>query len=175
MKKTLALILIFMLGVSILAGCNGGGGSSRSSGPERLDAGDISVEVPSGWKGYLISESMTPDDTDYRTNQIEVYKGADSFWDIYIKPGLRIVYYGAGREMDNPDYFFSDPETLPAMELGGRTWNGYKGFWLDEERALLWTEDGVHQIRIEVVLESDGKISLSDADVRAIIASIELS
>jgi len=76
--------------------------------------------------------------------------------------------------MNNPDYYFSEPEALPPMEIGGRTWQAYKGLWMDEWRVILWTEEGEHQILIEVILENDGgSITLDDPDVREIIAGIQ--
>ena len=171
MKRIMAPLLAFIIGISlfpILAGCGGDNGGGI------IDAGNVSAPCPKGWKGYLNRESSADVNSPVKPNELEIYKDAKNDWDIFTHTGLRIKYYGPDREMDNPDYYFSEPEELSPMEIGGRTWKGYKGLWMGEPRAILWTEEGDNQIRIEVILENDGRsISLDDPDVHEIIAGIQ--
>ena len=50
------------------------------------------------------------------------------------------------------------------------------GSSIDTPIAILWTgEEGSDQIQVMICLENGDKISLEDADVQAIIASINIS
>ena len=76
-------------------------------------------------------------------------------------------------------------ETIPGRDsrqkaepvtLGDYTWKGFTAKSLDTPIAILWTgEEGSDQIQVMICLENGDKISLEDADVQAILASINVS
>ena len=71
---------------------------------------------------------------------------------------------------------YEDAADLEPVTIGDYTWNGFTGTSLDTPIAVLWTgEQGSGQILVTLCLENGDKISLEDADVQAIIASIQIS
>ena len=94
--------------------------------------------------------------------------------DMFSKPYMQINYYGADTTMMTPGKkWYDDTADLEPMNLGNS--HGMVSpvsAWVSI--AILWTEDGDAQFQISIWLEmEDGKISLDDADVQAIIASIQ--
>lgn len=62
---------------------------------------------------------------------------------------------------------------LEPVTIGDYTWNGFTGKSIGTPIAVLWTgEEGEDQIQLTICLKNGDKISLEDADVQAIIASI---
>ena len=88
-------------------------------------------------------------------------------------PLVMIVYHGP----DNPEpdirSFYEDVEELEPFEVGGRTWDGFKGTSAGYKYALL-VEEGKGIIQVNVLLENDNAtISLDDEDFVAILESLE--
>lgn len=68
---------------------------------------------------------------------------------------------------------YEETADLEPITIGNYTWNGFTGESIGTPIAILWTgEEGAGQIQLTICLENGDKISLEDADVQAIIASI---
>jgi len=175
MKRTIAVVLTLMLGISLLVGCGGGGGSAGSVSGEVYDAGNVSALVPKGWKVYPIVDVFDDYDGEYDPNGLSINKGAKGAFDQLTTPGLQIKWYASG-DGPNNEYskaFYDDVEDLAPMTIGSRTWKGFTAVSIGYPLALLWTEEG-DIFQVTVWLENGGKkISLDDADVRAILESIQ--
>ena len=109
------------------------------------------------------------------TDKLKFNKFAQTEDDQYVTPGMEIRYHGANSTFFRPDKDrFDNPEVLAPMKIGGRTWEGIAGLSSGNKQALIWAEDGDDEFLIAILLEYGGKkISLQDADVQAIIASIQ--
>lgn len=113
----------------------------------------------------------------YDPNVIQIYKGAKSEWDQFSTPYVMISYYGPDNPMFEPSKdFYEEGADLEPVTLGDYTWKGFTAKSLDTPIAILWTgEEGSDQLQLTICLENGSKISLEDADVQAIIASINIS
>ena len=69
---------------------------------------------------------------------------------------------------------YEDTVDVGPLALSNYTWDGFSSLRDDGQAiAILWAEEGFNIFQATVYLEEDAKtISLDDADVRAIIASI---
>lgn len=181
MKKILAITLSLILCVALFAGCGGGKTTTGQTEPaavkgEVYDTGSFSVAVPSGWKALGVEDMWTEEEGDMDPTQVQVYKGADDYWDMFSTPGVTIAYYDADNTLtaDLLPEMYDDVTDLEPLELGGRTWQGFSAKSFDSPITILWTgEADSDQFQVSIWTEmSEGSISLDDADVQAIIASI---
>ena len=183
MKKMLMLFMTLLMCALVFAGCssdgsdNGGGDPAEIKG-EVYDAGNVSALVPEGWMAFPVSD-MWSDDTDATDpDQLQICKDAESEWDLLTKPMVDIVYYDASTSMMTPSAeWYDETEELEPMEIGGKTWNGFIGKSYDLPLAILWTgESDGDQFQVTIWLETaEGSVSIDDADVQAIIGSIQPS
>lgn len=191
MKKMNMFLFTVVLLTAILAGCSGGssGGSSGSSSGgssatdpanitgETFDGGNVSALVPDGWMGFHGTDYFDEYEEGYNPNVIQICKGAESEWDQLSTPYVMISYYGPDNPMFEPSKdFYEEGADLEPVTLGDYTWKGFTAKSLDTPIAILWTgEEGSDQLQLTICLENGSKISLEDADVQAIIASINIS
>lgn len=179
MKKNIVSILVAVLLTAILAGCSGGSSATDPADirGETFDGGNVSALVPDGWMGFHGVDFLDEYEEGYDPNVIQIYKGAKSELDQFSTPYVMISYYGP----DNPTFepskdFYEEGADLEPVTLGDYTWKGFTAKSLDTPIAILWTgEEGSDQIQVMICLENGDKISLEDADVQAILASINVS
>jgi len=192
MKKILALITVALLCATMLCGCSEKKSNDnaktddatdattqkveQTAEPTTFDAGDVSVDVPSGWKAFAVPEVFAEDGSMDPTS-VRVCKGGKTDVDIFTHPYIQINYYGAETEMMTPmKEFYDDTADIEPIVAGAMTWNGFTGDSLGYKIAILWAEDGDDQYQATMYLETDnGTITLDDADVQAILASVKAS
>jgi len=198
MKRTLAIGLALLLSISMLAGCSGGGGSGNSAGSngggtqsseksaetaktpvvkgETYSAENISALVPEGWQAFPFYSGG-----EESPNTFSVHKGALNAMDIWYTPGIQIQFFpeGSGFGPGVIRDIYQDISDLAPQKLGDYTWEGFTGLSknIKDEYvvpfAMFWTDVGNDKILATVWLELGEKtISLDDADVQAILASI---
>ncbi|MBE6982474.1 MAG: hypothetical protein E7437_09180 [Ruminococcaceae bacterium] len=185
MKKLFALVLAALMCVSLVA-CGGDGekgqdkeqtqAPTEAAKAEPFDAGNVMVDVAAGWKAFAVADVFAEDNA-MDPNKISVIKGGESDWDSLTKPNMNILYYPPETDLMTPSgEWYDDSVDLAPMELGGRTWNGFTATSLGMPLAVLWTgESGGDQFQINICLELEGgSVSLEDADIQAMIASIRL-
>ena len=144
---------------------------------ETFDGGNISALVPDGWMGFHGADYFEEYAEGYDPNVIQIAKGAKSEWDLFSKPYIMISYFGSDNPMMEPTKeFYEEAADIEPITIGNYTWNGFTGKSIGTPIAVLWTgEEAADQIQITMCLENGDKISLEDADVQAIIASINIS
>lgn len=179
MKKNVVFMLAAVLLIAILAGCSGAPGATDSGdvAGETFDGGNISALVPDGWMGFHGADYFEEYEEGYDPNVIQIAKGAEGEGDLFFSPYVMINYYAPDNPMMEPmKELYEDTADLEPAAIGDYTWNGFTGKSLDTPIAILWTgEQGSGQILVTICLENGDKISLDDADVQAIIASIQIS
>ena len=163
-KKLMALLLALVLCTAMLAGCGGDKEEAPKTADEvkgeTYDAGIVSALVPNGWKAFPVSDMF------------DEYDGENEF-DLFTKPYVQINYYPDTSMYVSSDWY-DDVVDLEAKQIGNYTWNGFTCNNMGYPTAVLYT-DGDVQIQITMILENEGnKIALEDADVQAIIASIQV-
>lgn len=179
MKKNIVFMLAAVLLTAMFAGCSGapGGTDSADITGETFDGGNFSALVPDGWMGFHGVDYFEEYEEGYDPNVIQIAKGAESEADLLFRPYVMINYYAPDNPMMEPmKDLYEDAADLEPVTIGDYTWNGFTGTSFDTPIAVLWTgEQGSGQILVTLCLENGDKISLEDADVQAIIASIQIS
>ena len=160
----------------MLAGCSGGAAPTDPADVkgETFDGGNVTALVPKGWMGFHGADFFQDYEEGYDPNVIQIAKGAKSEFDLFSKPYIQINYYGAETSMAEPySGLYEDATELEPVAIGSYTWNGFTATSGGVPMAMLWTEDGEEQFQLTIWLENGNeKLSLDDAEVQAIIASI---
>ena len=180
MKKLVTITLALLMTLSLVACGNTGTGGQPASEPaavkgETYDAGNVSALVPDGWKAFGIQDMWADEEGAMDPDQVQIAKGAAEDYDLFSKPSVLIQHYGADVDMMTLEKeMYDEGKDLEPLEIGGRTWNGFSAKSLGTPLTVLWTgEAGSDQFQVTVWTDmGDGTITLEDADVQAIIASI---
>ena len=179
MKKNILSILAAVLLTVTLAGCSGGPAVTDPADitGETFGDGNISALVPDGQMGFHGTDYFEEYEEGYDPNVIQIAKGAKSEWDLLSTPYVMISYFGPDNPMMGPmKELYEESADIEPVTIGDYTWSGFTGKSIDTPIAILWTgEEGSDQIQVMICLENGDKISLEDADVQAIIASINIS
>ena len=176
MKKLIAMMLVLTM-VFVFVACGEEAAPAANGGDEITgevyDAGNVQVLVPGGWKAFGVSDIFGEDGA-MDPDAVQICKGGETELDLWSKPYIQINYYGADTDMMQPSKdFYDNAEDIDPMTIGSHTWNGFTCESLGAKIAILWAEDGDHQYQASVYLEAgDETISLTDADVQAILESV---
>lgn len=171
--KKLAVILMSLLLVFSLAACGDGGNGGAVKG-ETVDTTVFSVLVPNGWKSFNAVDVFDDyPELGYDPYSIQIYKGAESDWDIFTCPGMYVSYYDADTAMLAPDKsWYEGAVDIESFTTGDYTWQGFTYDYDSYKMGVLWTDSPI-QLTVNLTMGStDGSISLDDADVQAILGSI---
>jgi len=192
MKKLLAIMLVFVMCLGIFTAC--GSKTDSKASKKKSDAavsddngskdgssvkgddyytGTFKVFVPKGWGAVQVkdyAEEGSPVDPD----AIRIVKDGTSEADVFSKPNVMINYAGPDTEMVPVSKdFYDEPEDVEPVIAGDITWEGYKCKSMDYPMYVLYYEDGGNQYQATVWYEiGSNKISIDDADVLAILASV---
>ena len=179
MKKLITLLLTVVSLTVILAGCSGGPAPTDPADVKGKTFGDgnISALVPDGWMGFHGMDYFDEYEEGYDPNVIQICKGAKTDWDLLSKPYIMVTYFSPDNPMYEPSKdYYEEGADLEPFTTGSYTWKGFTAKSLDTPIAILWTgEEGADQLQIMICLENKDKISLDDADVQAILASISIN
>lgn len=133
--------------------------------------GNISVFVPDGWQHFSGADSEgreTPD-------KLLVYKNVISPLDIFCKAGITVWVTRKDKIYISPRFFYSDTKDIEPFKLGAYTWSGYTCKSLGFPYLMLESQAEVGVLQVMILLENgENKINFEDADVQAIIKSIDV-
>ena len=143
-------------------------------GGELYDAGNVTVLVPEGWKGFPDLDVFAEEEGAMDPDILNVSKGGQSDVDLFTKPYVRITYFGPDIQMGKPDAsWYENVEDIDSFTTGDHQWYGFYCESLGAPLAILWCEEGDIQYQATMSLGSgDEAISHEDADVQAILASV---
>ena len=179
MKKLIALLLALTM-VLCLAACGGEKGGSAGKTPDQItgetyDAGNVSALVPDGWKAFPVTDMWSDDPNATDPDQLNIVKDGKTEFDMLSKPYIQIVHYEPGSMMVPSKTYYDSAADVEPITTGNLTWEGFSAVgMLDSSFIIMWTTnaDG-HQFQINIYDKtSEGTITLNDADVQAILASI---
>ncbi|MBR4158206.1 MAG: hypothetical protein IKR07_04765 [Oscillospiraceae bacterium] len=150
------------------------GAPAASTKGEVYDTGNFKVLVPDGWKAFPQHDVFNDDPDAMNPNIIQICKGATSDFDLFTKPLITINYAGKSTTMMAPSKtFYDNVEDMDDVTTGDHTWSAYSCESMGQKLYMLFEDQGVIQFQAAVGYETDGgSISLSDADVQAILSSI---
>ncbi len=140
-----------------------------------INAGNISLLCPDGWVSFTIPDYISSEENAVNPNGLDLRKGSEGEGYEWMMPMVEVQYYEHGWNDKPENNYGGKSEEWGPVELGGRTWKGFIG--IDDEKAIIWTKANSEysQIVVRMELEAEGvEISLNDADVQAIISSIEV-
>lgn len=176
LKKIIALTLTVLMLLPLVAcgGTTGGGETGGEVTGEVYDAGEVSALVPTGWKAFPQHDAFSSDANAMLTDVINICKGGESDMDLFSKPYIRFDFGGPDKDLYMTDKdFYDNVQDLEPITTGEHTWNGFSGESLGTKLVVLFCEEGDIQYQATLFTEpSSGKISLEDADVLAILASV---
>lgn len=143
------------------------------------DAGEISVNVPDGWKVFPVYKTLEGQSDVASTSAFRISKGAEVENDLNTTPFIEISFSPKGVEMSKfTKEIYGDGEDVGPVTTGELTWNGFE-VMMDTNMKLiiLYTEDAEgNQYQAAVWAELiGGKISLEDSDVIEILSSVRAS
>ena len=168
-------ISVLVLAINVmLVGCGGSSGGGGKASGEKYSTGAFNVQVPKGWAvtPFYRSGQISP-------NTIAVHKGTAEEYKLMVAPFLQIQLHtesGFSGEQ-NAKNSFQELKEMQSVTLGKNLWKGFSAVQTRSGNKTpvnyIWTAvDGGH-ISIAVWTEmGDKKISLDEADVKALIASI---
>ena len=178
-RTRLALVLAGLLLLSLCTAC---GGKDKEQDPAKItgevfDAGNVRAMAPKGWKAFPVSDAFDEYEGDNNPNSIYLCKGAKSEFDIFTNPLVTITYYGPDTTYFSAKSLFDDAEDIAGFTLGDYDWTGYTYTALgDAKTVMLETTKGDISITAYFLTETDGeKLSVEDADIQAILASIQVA
>ena len=156
------------------------GGDSNTTtavtGGEVYDTGRFKVTAPEGWSFFPQHDVFSDDPDEMDDTVLYVAKGATDEWDLFSKPSVYIKYAGPRTTLWAPDKdFYDNAEDIEPFSTGSHNWNGFKGESIGSKLYILY-EEQENNVQYQVTVYYDmsgGKIDINDADVQAILASIE--
>ena len=176
--KLVSVLLCVVLCAVLLTAC-GEQAAPAATDPaevtgETFDAGKVSALVPNGWKAFPQHDVFSDDAKAMLPDVINIIKGGSSDTDMFTKPYIRFDFGDAEKTLYFTDKdFYDDVADLEPITTGEHTWNGFSCTSLGYKMIILCCEDGDLQYQATIYTEqSNGKISLDDADVQAILASV---
>ena len=191
MKKFFAILLVLTMvlclfacgekvpetdqpGNEVVGGEDNQGDTAPEVKGETYSTGNFSALIPEGWTAFPVSD-MWSDDADAKDpDALQICKGGESEWDLFSKPYIKFDYYGPDNDMMTPSSEWYDEVTeLAPITAGDYTWNGFSCV-SGSPMTILWTENGDYQFQATIwTNQGDGAISITDADVLAILASVQ--
>ena len=165
-------------------GKNGSTSESSKSSESSEDSDEnhstriFSVFVPKGWEisPFYASGKVDP-------NVLGVHKGAANDYSGGLIPGMQISYRKGTGERLPIKSFYNEVEDMEPMVIGSYTWQGFTSYQKYTDTVLMpltiiWTTVGDDAIQVGLFAPrgergSVSQVSLDDADVIAIIASIK--
>ena len=178
MKKVLILLLVFAMVFTFTACGKDEHEEPKNAEPKSTtyDTGEFTVSIPDGWYAIPCSDFWSEEEGAIDATALNICKGGSDDWDILTKPYIRIDYYDAETTMQKPDKeWYENGVDLEPFTTGKHTWEAFSATTMDCPIVILWAEEGADRYQIAIYVDQpDGKISIDDADVQAILASIEL-
>ena len=127
------------------------------------------VTVPDGWMAFCGTDSggkPTP-------KKIHIYKGISLQTDIFTHAGITACFFDKEDLYLSPKHFYDNITDIEPFTLGIHTWHGYTCTSLGYPYTMLEAKREGYLFQIMLLMKNrDHKISLSDTDVRCILASL---
>lgn len=185
MKRFLIIIMVFIL-VASLAACGGKTedtsqeteATEEAKTEETKDADDtagkifeseeFTVVVPDGWFAHEMFKDGVA-----KTDQVNIVKGTEDPFEAFDYPLITLSYGGPSMTLlPVSKDFYEGAEDIDPVEIGGKTFKGFKAITYDRPLVCLFAEDGEKQYQAAMWTKtSKGEFTLEDEDVVKILES----
>ncbi|MBO4835005.1 MAG: hypothetical protein J5483_02740 [Lachnospiraceae bacterium] len=194
MKKRVAILLGLICAMVIgLCACGGNGGGNSGSGGGKstsVDVGEFTVKAPSSWFVYEQTDMFGEKDAEgnypKRTDAIGFIVGGKEALDAFSKPTVYVYYYDNVSAADEAEtskaWSFGEVTDKDPVTIDGKEcimFEEKQESLLDETKFYIYqyvfvpaTESSCFQVTIPVDMAGEGGITVDDADVQAVIASL---
>lgn len=134
-----------------------------------FDNGILRVRVPSGWGLFYGIDS----DGKVTPKKVHVYKDAKIETDIFTHAGITICFFDRQDSYLSPKFFYDNVVDMEPFILGSYTWDGYTCTSLGYPYTMLEAKHDGCVFQVMILMENgEHKLSLDDADVKAILESL---
>lgn len=184
MKKIPAFAAAAALSFAMLTGCGDSSSDAASSADVSSSEAKILTEhdttvfmvlVPDGWSAAPVADLLKKFDGKTNPEQLYILKGGKTAEDISKYPYIWVSYYKDAGTYASAKSIYSDAQDLPPMQIGGRTWEGYKYTSSGYPGTCLTSSDGSGLWVCLFVLENgENKIAIEDEDVKTILSSLKI-
>jgi len=187
MRKVLAVAAAAALTLGLLTACGDSSSaegtvssstaesSSAAEKPTEYDTTVFTVSVPSGWNAAPVADLLKKFDGKTNPEQVYILKGGTTAEEIYKYPYIWVSYYKDASTYASAKSFYNDAQDIAPMQIGGRTWEGYKYTSSGYPGTCLTSKDGSGMWVCLFVLENgDNKITIEDEDVKTILSSLKI-
>ena len=141
---------------------------------EEYDTGNFKVVVPNGWKHFPQHDMFSDDKNALNPNMLQIAKGAESELDVFSKPSITITYSGPDSDLSLIKDVYDNVEDMEDVVTGDHTWKVFRGESSGYKIFMLFEDQGKIQYQAYIIYEAgNDKIDLNDADVQAILSSIQ--
>lgn len=173
LNKVFSLVIVLGMMLALVA-CGG----KEAKTPDEVkgktyDTGKFTVLVPDGWLAVPAKDMFNNYDGDNDPTTVYICKGAKNEMDMLNTPYITLLYHEDGVASTDMRDFYEDAKDIDAITTGDYTWEGYEAKSSGVPVVILNTKKpNVFDVNLNV--EMDGKkISVKDADVQAILASLK--
>ena len=152
---------------------------ANSVEPTMFFTGEFSVEVPGGWKAFLVEDVFSDTPGTYKTDRVNIIRGGTQASDVHSKIYIMVECYGPDKTMVEPDPSqFQDACEITPFQTGEHWWYGFTGTDMQGRvrlgtGAVLWSQGGEQQYVVAFPLEFNNRtLSLEDPTLLAILESL---
>lgn len=180
------VILPLLLAAVLLAACGGSEPETQTlSSVENqihgiiMDAGEVKALCPDGWNSVGSPDLSSESPDTMETNALRFVKGGSTQDDLLKNAFVEIRYYKSEQNIPDvePHKWYDNVADIGEINTGKHIWSGYSGLSLGVPFAYLETKTETAAFTAVLYSPEDAvnTASISDADVQAILNSIEIS
>lgn len=189
MKRIIAFMLVLVMVLSLVACGNKDDNNANKDNKETpaanddpkeitgetYNAGNFSALVPEGWMEIAVTDLWSDEPNAVDPDKLQIIKNGTSEFDILTKAYVQIDFYGPETDMMTPSSeWYEEATELEPIVAGGITWNGFSAVSGGNPMTVLYTgEAGGPQYQATLWCNGEHTISVTDADVLAILASVK--
>ena len=178
-----AVVLIMAL---MLLGCGGeqtleeGAAASEDEVKGTIsDTGVIKALCPDGWKSFSVPDLKAAGPDVVSKNALRFVKNGKEKEDLLTNAFIEIEYYSSENDIKEieAEKWYDNLVKIDSLVTGEHEWKGYSGITMGTSFVYLETQNSGDAYTIMLFTHdgSENSVSLYDAEVQAILKSIELS
>ena len=186
MRNRKPVILPVLLAALFLTACGGSEPATETvSSTENqihgmiIDAGEVSALCPDGWNSVGVPDLTAENPETMETDALRFVKGGSTQDDVLTNAFVEMHFYKSEKDVPEtePQKLYDNVTDTGEINTGKHSWSGYSGSSLGKPFVFLQTsgDSGVFTAVLYTQEGSANAAAINDADVQAILNSIEIS